>query len=57
MYTNACDSSLHDVIISKQDVTDAIKCLKLDKACGLDHNSQKLLEESLPVISKPLQIY
>ena len=49
-----CDSSLHEVIISEQDVTDVIKCLKLDKACGPDHISHKLLKESLPVISKPL---
>ena len=28
--TPHCDSSLHDVIISEQDVTDIIKCLKLD---------------------------
>ena len=39
-----CDSSLHDVIISEQDVADVIKCLKLDKACGPDHISHKLLK-------------
>ena len=48
-----CGSFLHDVI-SEQDVTDVIKCLKLDEACVPDHISHKLLKESLPVISKPL---
>ena len=44
-----CDSSRYDVIINlEQDVTDVIKCLKLDKVCGPDHicHQQLLLKES-----------
>ena len=49
-----CRSSLHDIDILEQDVTDIIKCLPPNKACGPDFISHTLLRESLPIIAQPL---
>ena len=47
-------STLCHVYISSQDVTDIIKSLKLNKACGFDLITHTLLKESIGVLSLPL---
>ena len=49
-----CLSTLCHVYISSQDVTDIIKSLKLNKACGFDLITHTLLKESIGVLSLPL---
>ena len=51
-----CLSTLCHVYISSQDVTDIIKFLKLNKACGFDLITHTLLKESIGVLSLPLSI-
>ena len=49
-----CASTLHNIHISETDVTDIIKSVKTNKACGPDKINHKILKEALPVIVKPL---
>ena len=51
---NECISILEHIYITRQDVLDIIKSLKLNKACGFDLITNTLLKESVYTLSLPL---
>ena len=51
---NECTSSLEHIYITRQNVVDIIKSLKLNKACGFDLITHTLLKVSIDTLSLPL---
>ena len=51
---NVCISSLEHIYITRRDVLDIIKSLKLNIACGFDLITHTLLKESIDTLSLPL---
>ena len=53
-FTTKCDTSISDISISEQDVSDILKNLATNKACGADGISHRMLKGCSTTISKPL---
>ena len=53
-FASRTSSNLFEIVISKNEVCDVIKCLKLNKASGPDGISHLLLQRTVDSISGPL---
>ena len=51
-----CEKELNDIVISRNDVLDILKILKLNKASGNDNISHNMLKNTAETVCEPLQI-
>lgn len=55
-FPSRCNSSLSSITITKTDILDILKCLKLNKATGIDTISHNMLKNTAETVCEPLLI-
>ena len=50
------DEVLHDFVVTEKEIQDIITTLNINKACGYDGISHKMLKNTCETVSKPLLI-